>query len=225
MTGEEYIKSLSGEAFLKAVLGQGKCNRCSNCYWDGTQAKCHKNINESSCELGVKEYLESDITENLQRKYKKKRLTNVSYEDWLKEEICEHRNCEWCSNKPSDEKEKVCRTYVYTHEAAQLKHNPLIDKEKNNKFNNLIKEVYNRTKEGNLVGVIFNADYTYELSDIRDIDEFVENKNLDMLYLKSKRTGIEVDVYRWRLEDYEIKTSEHTIFVKLKNKAEIGIMY
>ena len=89
MTGEEYIKSLSGEEFLKVVSGVGKCKRCSNSYWDGNQELCHKNINDSSCELGLKEYLESDISENLQTKYKKKRFTDIKYEDWIKEDICE----------------------------------------------------------------------------------------------------------------------------------------
>ena len=46
-----------------------------------------------------------------------------------------------------------------------------------------------------------------------------------MLYLKSKLTDTEVDIYKWELEYYKIKSSESTIYVKLKNKMEVALMY
>lgn len=221
MTGEEYIKSLSGEEFLKVVSGVGRCKRCSNSYWDGNQELCHRNINDSSCELGLKEYLESDIGENLQIKYKKKRFTDIKYEDWIKEDICESRNCEWCSSKPFDNEKHECHGCVFAHEAAELQQRSKVKE----KFKKLIIDIYNKAKEGNLVGIIYGAITTYGFKDLIDINEFAENSNPDMLYLKSRLTNVEIDIYRWELEDYKIKASESTIYIKLKNKPEIGIMY
>lgn len=93
------------------------------------------------------------------------------------------------------------------------------------KFKNLIIDAYNKAKEGNLVGIIYSAVSTYGFSDLIDIDGFVENSNPDMLHLKSKLTDTEVDIYKWELEDYKIKSSESTIYVKLKNKMEVALMY
>ena len=45
-----------------------------------------------------------------------------------------------------------------------------------------------------------------------------------MLYLKSKLTGTEIDIYEYDLVDYKIKSSESTIYVKLRNK-EVPLMY
>ena len=46
-----------------------------------------------------------------------------------------------------------------------------------------------------------------------------------MLYLKSRFTDTEIDIYEWELEDYKIKESESTIYIKCKNKMEVGLMY
>lgn len=56
----------------RIINGEGKCTRCSNHYWDWNQNKCHKNINDSNCEQGQAEYLDSYPGENLQKKYHKK---------------------------------------------------------------------------------------------------------------------------------------------------------
>ena len=93
------------------------------------------------------------------------------------------------------------------------------------KFKNLIIDTYNRAKEGNLVGIIYSAVSTYGFRDLIDIDEFAENSNPDMLHLKSKLTDAELDIYKWDLEDYKVKSSESTIYVKLKNKMEVALMY
>lgn len=68
---EQLQTAVTTEEFI-ALQRNGKCDRCSNYFWDGPQAKCHKNINESNCELGYKEWLESYPGENLQEKYHKK---------------------------------------------------------------------------------------------------------------------------------------------------------
>lgn len=93
------------------------------------------------------------------------------------------------------------------------------------KFKNLIVDAYNKAKEGNLVGIIYSAVSTYGFRDLIDVSGFVENINSDMLYLKSKITGTEVDIYKWELEDYKIESSKNTIYVKLKNKMEVALMY
>ena len=97
---------------------------------------------------------------------------------------------------------------------------------KDGKFKNLIKEAYKRAvEEGNLVGVLYSATQTYGFSQLVKFDEFVNTINIDMMYLKSKLTNTEIDVYEWELEDYKIKYSESTIYIKLKNKPEVAIMY
>lgn len=96
---------------------------------------------------------------------------------------------------------------------------------KDEKFKRLIMDAYNKSQERNLVGIIYGAISTYGFMDILDINGFLKNSNPDMLYLKSKLTDTEIDVYKWNLEDYKIKSSENTIYVKLKNKPEIALMY
>lgn len=93
------------------------------------------------------------------------------------------------------------------------------------KFKSLIIDSYNKAKEGNLVGIIYNAVSTYGFRDLKDINEFVESCNPSMLYLKSKLTDAEIKIYEWDLEDYKIKSSEDTIYVKVKNKMEVALMY
>lgn len=92
-------------------------------------------------------------------------------------------------------------------------------------FKKLILDTYKKSSEGNLVGILYNAVSTYGFSDIKDIDDFVKNCNSDMLYLKSKLTGNEIDVYEWELENYKVKDSENTIYIKCKNKMEVALMY
>lgn len=100
-----------------------------------------------------------------------------------------------------------------------------MNKDNDNKFKNLIVDAYNKSKEGNLVGIVYSAASTCGFRDLIDINGFVENINSDMLYLKSKLTDTEIDIYKWELEYYKIKSSESTIYVKLKNKMEVALMY
>lgn len=97
---------------------------------------------------------------------------------------------------------------------------------KEGKFKKLVIDCYIKSKqEGNLVGTIYGAISTYGFSDIEDINGFADVSNPDMLHLKSRLTGVEVDIYSWELENYKIKESESTIYIMLKNKGEIGLMY
>lgn len=93
------------------------------------------------------------------------------------------------------------------------------------KFKNLIVDAYNKAKEGNLIGIVYSAASTYGFRDLVDVNDFVASINSDMLYLKSKITETEIDIYKWELEDYKIKSSESTIYVKLRNKMEVALMY
>lgn len=93
------------------------------------------------------------------------------------------------------------------------------------KFKSLIIDTYKKYKaDGNLSGILYGAISTYGFSQIVDIEGFVESSSADMLYLKSALTGVEVDIYEFDLVDYQIKSSENTIYVKLRNK-EISLMY
>ena len=73
--------------------------------------------------------------------------------------------------------------------------------------------------------VTINPVSTYGFRDLVDVSGFEESINSDMLYLKSKLTDIEIDIYKWELEDHKIKSSESTIYVKLKNIMEVALMY
>ena len=96
---------------------------------------------------------------------------------------------------------------------------------KNEKFKQLIVDTYKKSKEdGNLVGIVYSAVSTYGFSELINIEEFVENSAADMVHLKSKLTGTEVDVYEYDLVDYKIKNSESTIYVKLRNR-EVPLMF
>lgn len=92
-------------------------------------------------------------------------------------------------------------------------------------FTKLILDAYKKSSEGNLVGILYNAVSTHGFSDIKDIDGFVKKCNPDMLYLKSTLTGNEIDVYAWELENYTVKESERTIYIKCRNKMEAALMY
>ena len=97
---------------------------------------------------------------------------------------------------------------------------------KDGKFKSLVKEMYKKSKsEGNLVGILYSATQTYGFSELINFDEFADKILIDMMYLKSKLTDTEVNVYEWELEDYKIKNSERTVYIKLHNKPEVAIMY
>lgn len=89
-------------------------------------------------------------------------------------------------------------------------------------FKNLVVDAYNKH---NLVGILYGATSTYGLSDLTNFEEFLNVSNPDMLHLKSILTGAEIDVYEWELENYKIKNSESTIYIKLKNRPEVALMY
>lgn len=95
---------------------------------------------------------------------------------------------------------------------------------KNEKFQNLVVDSYKKSKEGNLVGIVYSAVSTYGFSELINIEEFVKASAADMLHLKSKLTGEEVDIYEYDLVDYKIKNSESTIYVKLRNR-EVPLMF
>lgn len=100
-----------------------------------------------------------------------------------------------------------------------------MSKSNDGKFKNLIIDAYNMAKKGNLVGIVYSAASTYGFRDLIDINGFAESINPSMLYLKSKLTDTELDIYEWELEDYKVKSSESIIYVKLKNKMEVALMY
>ena len=72
---------------------------------------------------------------------------------------------------------------------------------------------YKKSKEGNLVGILYGAISTCGFSDITDIEEFLEIGNPDMLHLKSKLTDMEADIYKWELENYKVKDKPEQPFM------------
>ena len=92
-------------------------------------------------------------------------------------------------------------------------------------FKDLIVEAYKKSKEGILVGTLYGAISTSSFSDIPDIEEFLKVGLTDMLHLQSTVTGMEEDIYERTLENYKVKASERTIYIKLKDKPEQPFMY
>ena len=92
-----------------------------------------------------------------------------------------------------------------------------------NKFKQLIVDAYEKAKKGCLVGIIYNAISTYGFSDITDIKGFVESCNPDMLWLKSKKSEIEKNIYGYDLENYRV--DDKAVYIKCKNKEEFALEY
>lgn len=92
-------------------------------------------------------------------------------------------------------------------------------------FGNLILKAYEKSKEGNLIGVLCDENSSMQFSNIEDIDGVMKESNFVTLYLKSKLTGNEINVCKSELENCKIKESESTIYIKCKNKMEVGVMY
>ena len=97
------------------------------------------------------------------------------------------------------------------------------------KFKQLMIDSYKKYLEGkNIIGYLYNPISNVNFSsfsNLEDFEAYINKFNPDMLYLKSLLTDAEVDVYESNFIDYKIKHSETTIYIKLNNKPEIGIMY
>jgi hypothetical protein len=97
------------------------------------------------------------------------------------------------------------------------------------KFKQLILDTYKDCKErtytkeqfgitttyGNYFGILYNPISTDSFNDIIDIDKYMDLVNLDMMYLCSRITNEEIEIYSWDLEDYEIK--DDTLIIKWNN--------
>jgi hypothetical protein len=93
---------------------------------------------------------------------------------------------------------------------------------KNEKFKQLIVDTYKISKTSkNLIGIVYGPISTYGFSDLINIEKFAETIGTEMLYLKSKSSNTEVDVYEYDLVDYEINNSDRTICIKLRNKEAV----
>lgn len=96
------------------------------------------------------------------------------------------------------------------------------------RFKSLIVDAYKCSLDSNLIGVVFTTCGDSCFSDFAVLDameEFVESVDVTKLYLKSNVTDAEIVVLPSELEDYKVSHSQTTIYVKLKNKMEIAIMY
>lgn len=93
---------------------------------------------------------------------------------------------------------------------------------KNEKFKQLIVDTYKIAKTSkNLVGIVYGPISTYGFSDLVNIEGFAETNAADMLYLKSKLSNTEIDIYEYDLVDYEINNSDRTIHIKLRDRKSV----
>lgn len=89
----------------------------------------------------------------------------------------------------------------------------------NVKLKELIKESHN----ANVVGIIYGACATYGFSELNDVDDFLKGYNPDMVYLKSRISGVEVYVYAWELESFSV--TDNAINIKRKNRDDVTIIF
>lgn len=95
----------------------------------------------------------------------------------------------------------------------------------NIKFKNLVIDIYNRFSVENLNCVLFSKETSFALESICNINEFVDRFDITGLYLESKLTNTSINLKCDELENYRVKESEYTIYIKCKSRMEVGIMY
>ena len=94
--------------------------------------------------------------------------------------------------------------------------------EKLNKIKTLSKDMHNAFELNVKDKVLFFRKSLYEIE--RSLLDRVSKSMSNVMDLKSKLTGEEVDIYEHDLVDYKIKNSESTIYVKLRNR-EVPLMF
>lgn len=143
----EKLEAADMSRFINMITGCGKCTRCSNSYWDGNASRCHKDANNSSCEEGISQYMESRVGEDLQLKYCKKYLifrshhhamlgkylATILFQEGIVDksepicEACEINNCSKCENfwrniinMSDDYKKMLIKPYVKDYTVASI---------------------------------------------------------------------------------------------------------
>lgn len=95
----------------------------------------------------------------------------------------------------------------------------------NIEFKNLIIDIYNRFSVENLNCIVFSKETSFVLESICDIKDFINRFDITGLYLESKLTNTSINLKCDELENYKVKESEYTIYIKCKNRMEVCIMY
>ena len=97
----------------------------------------------------------------------------------------------------------------------------------NPKMKNLILTLYKKCIPGNnILCYLYTPLCTISLRDIESEDDLhsLLEKHIDMVYVKSLLTDMEVEAYDFTFKNFTIKESESTIYILTKNK-EVPIMY
>lgn len=89
----------------------------------------------------------------------------------------------------------------------------ILDIYQNWKTNNFTKNEFNHTfTYNNFFGFLYNATSTDSLDNIIDINSYLDIANPDMLFLHSRITNEEIEIYQWHLKDYTIKNNILDVF-------------
>jgi len=97
----------------------------------------------------------------------------------------------------------------------------------NPKMKNLILTLYKKCLPGkNIICSLYTPLRTISLFDIESEEELhdVLNLSIDMVYVKSLLTDMEVEAYDFTFKNFTLKESESTIYILTKTK-EVPIMY
>lgn len=97
----------------------------------------------------------------------------------------------------------------------------------NPKMKNLIMTLYKKCVPGKkILCYLYTPVYTITLNDVESEDELnnILETYIDMVYVKSLLTDIEVEAYEFTFKNFILKESESTIYI-LTNTKETPIMY
>lgn len=86
------------------------------------------------------------------------------------------------------------------------------------KYECLIMDLYSLWKQGGAIScLMYGSLATVGFSDISSMENYLDAGTPDMIYIKSVKTGKELDVYEWEFKDYEIDDAKKRVTVKTNN--------
>lgn len=78
------------------------------------------------------------------------------------------------------------------------------------------KDIFGEAIYKNFFGELFGTLQRHSFSDIKDVQDYIDSLNPNMLMLKSRKTNQEVEIYGFQLKDYDIDGDK--LKLQLKNK-------
>lgn len=91
--------------------------------------------------------------------------------------------------------------------------------EEQKKFDKFILKMYDIWQEDKgIVCILYTAISHTGFTEIRDINGFVSSCNVDCIYIKSLKTGKDIQIYSWDLEKLIIRVYQEKGLISIKQK-------